>query len=218
MRKFQLPAEVKALSALRTWYMVGILGFVFPFTFQVFRYLTPLSLLLLMLLFFVYHDRRDRKFWMAMIIIFLTGYGIEVVGVKTGRIFGEYEYGNILGIKLLEVPLIIGINWVIMVYGALAISSLVKWGRLAGSLLAALIMTASDFFIEKFAILSGMWSWQSQDPPLQNYLAWLIFSFAFCLLAYPSIAGKTRKVGIHGYLYQLIFFILIITIHQLFWP
>lgn len=218
MRKFQLPTEAKALFTLRTWYMVGILGFALPFTFQVFRFLTPLSLLLLLLLFFLYHDKRDRKFWMVMIIIFLAGYGIEVAGVKTGRIFGVYEYGKVLGIKLLGVPLIIGVNWVIMVYGAVAISSLTKWGRLFGSFLAALIMTASDFFIEKFAILSGMWSWHSSDPPMQNYLAWLIFSFAFCLLAYPSIAGKTRKVGIHGYLYQLLFFILIITIHQLFWP
>jgi len=218
MMKVRLPSEVKALSFLRTWYVVGVLGFVLPFTFQVFRYLTPLSLLLLLFLFFYYHETRDRKFWIAMAIIFVAGFWIEVAGVMTGRIFGVYEYGNILGFKLFEVPLIIGINWVIMVYGAVALSALTRLGRLAGSLLAASIMTASDFFIEKFAILSGMWSWQNMEPPLQNYLSWLVISFVFCLLAYPSIAGKTRKVAIQGYLYQLVFFILIVAIHKLFWP
>jgi putative membrane protein len=216
--KIQLPTEAKTLSALRSWYVVGVLGFSLPFSFRVFQFLTPLSLLLLLSVFFLYHESRDRKFWAVMLFIFLAGFGIEVAGVMTGKIFGEYEYGNTLGIKILDTPLIIGVNWVIMVYGALALSTLIPLGRLAGSFLAALIMTASDFFIEKFAILSGMWSWQDMDPPLQNYLSWLIISFVFCLLAYPVISGKTRKIAIHGYLYQLTFFILIVLIHRLFWP
>lgn len=212
------PTESKILSILRAWYLVGIVGFSIPFSHNVFRFLTPFSLLLLLVLFFLYHENRDRRFWISMLSIFLLGFGVELAGVITGKIFGVYEYGKTLGLSISGVPLIIGVNWIIMVYGGIALASLVRPGRIVGSLLAALIMTTSDFFIEKFAILSDMWSWQSTDPPLQNYISWFIFSFLFSLLAYPSIAGKKRKVAAHGYLYQLGFFIIIIAIHSLFWP
>jgi len=214
----RLPTESKALTVLRVWYLVGIVGFSLPFSFEIFQLLTPFSLLLLVTLFFLYHEDRDPRLWGIMLFIAFAGFGIEVAGVMTGKIFGVYTYGETLGIKVADVPLMIGINWVIMVYGGIAIASQARLGRVPGSLLAAAIMTSSDFFIEKFAILSDMWSWQNTDPPLQNYISWLIISFIFCLLAYPSIAGKRRKVAIGGYLYQMIFFILIILIHKLFWP
>jgi putative membrane protein len=216
--RIQLPNESKILAILRLWYLVGILGFAFPFSFEIYQFLTPFSLLLLVGAFFLYHENRDQRFWVVMLFIAFAGYGIEVAGVMTGKIFGVYSYGKTLGLKIADVPLMIGINWVLMVYGGVAIASLAKLGRIPGSLLAAAIMTPSDFFIEKFAILSDMWSWENTEPPLQNYLSWLIISFIFCLLAYPSIAGKKRKVAIWGYLYQLIFFIVIIIIHKLFWP
>jgi len=216
--RLPLPTESKILSVLRAWYLVGIIGYALPFSFGVFQFLTPFSLLLLASVFFLYHENRDKSLWGVMIFIFLAGFGIEVAGVLTGKIFGVYAYGKTLGIKVAGVPLIIGINWVLMVYGGVALASLAGMGRVPGSLLAAVIMTASDFFIEKFAILSDMWSWQNTDPPLRNYISWLVISFFFCLLAYPSIAGKTRKVAIHGYLYQFVFFLLTILIHALFWP
>jgi len=218
MRKIQLPGESKILSVLRAWYLVGIVGFALPFSHKLFRFLTPLSLLLLVSIFLLYHKNRDKKLWVVMSLIFLAGFGIEVAGVQTGKIFGVYEYGRTLGLKIAGVPLIIGINWVLMVYGGLALASLTGLGRILVSLLAALIMTGSDFFIEKFAIMSDMWSWQHSEPPLQNYISWLIISFCFCLLAYPTIAGHRRKVAIHGYLYQLAFFIILVLINTLFWP
>jgi bisanhydrobacterioruberin hydratase len=215
--KWQLPRETKILSFLRAWYLVGIIGFAIPFSHDLFRFLTPFSLILLAALFLIYHENPSRKFWIVILIIFLAGYGIEVAGVMTGKIFGVYTYGKTLGVQLAGVPLIIGINWVIMVYGALALAALAGLGRIATSILAAMIMTASDFFIEKFAIMSDMWSWQMKDPPLQNYISWFIISLLFSLLAYPVIAGKTRKVAIHGYLYQFTFFIINIAIFRLFW-
>ena len=172
-QRLRLPTESKILSILRAWYLVGILGFAFPFSYAVFQFLTPFSLLLLVGVFFLYHDNRDKRLWTVMIFIFLAGYGIEVAGVMTGKIFGVYEYGKTLGVKVAGVPLIIGVNWVLMVYGGIALASLARLGRLFGSLLAAVIMTGSDFFIEKFAILSDMWSWQNTEPPLQNYISWL---------------------------------------------
>jgi len=216
--KLSVPSESNMINLLRLWYLVGVVGFSLPVTHEVFKALSPLSLLLLGGVFFLYHENRDKRLLWVMLVIFLAGYGIEVIGVKTGKIFGVYTYGKTLGFKVAEVPLIIGLNWVIMVYGSLAIVSFSRLGRVLGSLLAAVIMTGSDIFIEKFAILSDMWSWQKVEPPLQNYLSWLIISFIFCLLAYPSVARKTRKVALHGFIYQMALFLLILLIHRLFWP
>ena len=174
--KWQLPRETKILSFLRAWYLVGIIGFALPFSHDLFRFLTPFSLILLAALFLIYHENPSRRLWIVILVIFLAGYGIEVAGVMTGKIFGVYTYGKTLGVKLAGVPLIIGINWVIMVYGAVALAALAGLGRIPTSILAAVIMTASDFFIEKFAIMSDMWSWQVMDPPLQNYISWFIIS------------------------------------------
>ena len=38
----------------------------------------------------------------------------EILVVSYGIIFGNYKYGEILGYKVLGVPLIIGINWCIL--------------------------------------------------------------------------------------------------------
>ena len=37
-------------------------------------------------------------------MIVLIGFVIEVIGVKTGYVFGSYSYGDSLGFKILEVP------------------------------------------------------------------------------------------------------------------
>ena len=41
----------------------------------------------------------------------LIGFIFEIIGVKTGLIFGHYKYCNGLGTKVFDVPLIISLNW-----------------------------------------------------------------------------------------------------------
>ena len=47
----------------------------------------------------------------------------EILGVKFGIIFGDYEYGNALGYKIFEVPLLIGANWAILTISCSALSA-----------------------------------------------------------------------------------------------
>ena len=39
----------------------------------------------------------------------------EAIGVNTGLLFGTYEYGANLGFKIFGVPLIIGVNWTVLI-------------------------------------------------------------------------------------------------------
>ena len=53
---------------------------------------------------------------------FLTGMITEILGVQWGWIFGNYQYGDALGYKVLGVPLLIGVNWALLtiITGAIA--------------------------------------------------------------------------------------------------
>jgi len=99
---------------------------------------------------------------------------VEVLGVATGAIFGPYHYLDVLGFSLAGVPLIIGLNWVLAVWG---IHSAIRavfpgWSRWALALLTGVGCILFDIVLEPVAIKLGYWVWHDGTIPLQNYLAW----------------------------------------------
>jgi putative membrane protein len=117
------------------------------------------------------------------------------MGIHTGFPFGNYEYGQTLGFKLFEVPLVIGVNWLLLVYltGNL-FAKKIKNDWLAACL-AALLMVAIDFFIEPVAINLDFWSWEGNIIPISNYLGWLGVSFIIQLLYRKSGFLKENKIS-----------------------
>jgi putative membrane protein len=216
--KLRLPSEKKMISVIRTWFLVGILGFAFPFSFEIFRALIPLSILLMSGVIILYHGQLDRRMLVATGLVALLGYLVEVAGVKTGLIFGGYSYGRVLGPRVAEVPLIMSLNWVIMVYGGVAIAAAAGLRIIPGSILAALILTLSDVIIERFAILTGMWTWDAGDPPLQNYAGWFISAWVLSMIYYKSVEGKKRKIAMHVYIHQLVLFAVTVAVNRFLWP
>ena len=212
-----LPSEKKILSFLRSWYVIGILGFAIPFSHDFFRHLIPVNILLTTLLILIYHRPITLRFILLTLLVAILGYGSEVAGVKTGFLFGDYSYGSILGPKVAEVPVIMGLNWVLMVYGGLAVASRTGSGIIPVCLLSAVLVTTSDIIIEQFALMTGMWTWEGGDPPLRNYMGWFLVSFILSLSNYRFVQPGTRKVAIHIYIYQMILFIVTILIVKLLW-
>ena len=53
---------------------------------------------------------------LLVLLCFITGMLAEILGVRYGFIFGEYSYGNALGTKVMGVPLMIGVNWCILIF------------------------------------------------------------------------------------------------------
>ncbi len=150
----------------------------------------------------------------------LTTWTIEAIGVNSGEIFGAYDYGNALGLKILDTPPIIGINWAILVLGTgywLILSSLKIKNTILFSFLGAIIMTILDILIEPVAIKLDFWHWKTQTPPLQNYLAWFLISFLL-FLSFPKRIFNYKKR--HCYLvswdYSLCFFLTLNIAFSLF--
>ena len=87
------------------FHIIGLIGFIWAP--ELFKKLSPVNLLLSAVLILFTSKQTHIKFYGSMIAIAFLGFFIEVIGVKTGFIFGSYYYGAAMGIKILAVPLLI---------------------------------------------------------------------------------------------------------------
>ncbi len=188
-------------------YTVGIIGIKGNFD-ERFVLLTPVNLLLSLGLVFWTHPTEYPPLWKLAVLCFVTGVLVEITGVQTGLIFGDYQYGEVLGPKIWGTPLMIGVNWTMLVYCAgSTVNQLVPtrniWIKAA---LGAMLMTILDVLIEPVAMELNFWNWENDVIPLQNYFAWFFVALPL-LAAYFKLLGKTtNKVAILLFILQFIFF------------
>lgn len=114
--------------------------------------------------------------WLAA--AYLITLFLEIAGVRTGLIFGEYVYGRVLGFSVSGVPLIIGFNWIIVILGAFSVSRLISDKIIIVSLITGIISVVFDLILEPAAIKLGYWNWLNNTVPVQNYTAWFLISAA----------------------------------------
>lgn len=172
--------EVKKFVLI--FYLVGLLGFLFPYSKDIFIKIIPPALLLSTYLLAIYHERYTRKSVLIFFLIFTLGFFIEVIGVNTGLIFGTYTYGKGLGLKVLNTPLMIGVNWLFLTYTSISLVEKLKLKQGFTILLAPLLMVLYDIILEQLAPKMDMWSWQGSTIPLSNYIAWYLFGVAFAAI------------------------------------
>ncbi len=104
---------------------------------------------------------------------------LEMAGIASGEIFGPYRYGEALGWKVKGTPLIIGLNWLFLVYASRAIVChwiTVPLGRI---LIGAFLMVGYDLVMEVVAPLMQMWQFDTGYPPPANFFTWLIAALIY---------------------------------------
>lgn len=194
-------------TILGIFYLVGIVGFSLDALVHLFKTLVPYNLLLTALVLFAFHRKFSlNQILFAMLIVFVS-WGIEVIGTNTKAIFGDYTYGNTLGVKVLNTPLIIGLNWLILIYCTCCIAWRTTRTLPMRALTAAMLMVFIDIFIEPVATKYDYWSWFENDIPFQNYAMWFAISFVFSILFFMFEVDARNKIAKNVYLMQLIFFI-----------
>lgn len=210
MERSQNIKKYKEEYFLYLIFTVGIIGHLVDQLIPLMLYLTPFTLLLTGIVVLYKSYKSSNKLFLYWIIItYLITFSLEVIGVKTGLIFGEYLYGETLGLKLFEVPLIIGFNWVFVILGAISIARIISKNNLVVSLIAALIAVIFDFILEPVAIKLDYWQWSENIIPLQNYAAWFLIAF-FSSFFYEQFKIETdSKISIHYLIIQFIFFLFI---------
>ncbi len=188
-------------------YIVGISGICLASTEDrlLFLKLTPLNLTVTAFFLLLFHKKWNTVFIGSSICIALVGFFVEVLGVRTGNIFGTYYYGENLGFKILEVPVVIGLNWLLLIYAISGSLSKIR-STFLFALIAAGIMTLLDFFIEPIAIKLDFWQWNKDVIPLQNYIAWYLIS-GLLFYAYRELNGAIEnKFSYVVLLIQFLFF------------
>jgi putative membrane protein len=179
----------KSTEILLWVYGVGLAGMLLPFSRELFITITPLNLLFAALFLF-YGRWPARRVLFTGLAVFAASFLVEAVGVNTGKIFGSYSYGSALGRRLWNTPVIIGLNWFVLIYCTNVISrqlwDLMQNKKTRGVyrsvfivITGSLLMVLYDLFLEPAATRLDMWSWDGGRIPFSNYAAWFLFSALF---------------------------------------
>ncbi|MCH7401583.1 carotenoid biosynthesis protein [Belliella kenyensis] len=191
------------------FHLVGVVGMNSLALRPYFQLLTPFHLLLCTGLLFVFHTSWNSNFLWFVILAYGLGFGSEVMGVHTGFPFGNYAYSNVLGLKLFDTPLMIGVNWLLLVYlSGGVIYSLIK-NDFVASIVGAILLVILDFLIEPVAIKLDFWTWQDGIIPLRNYLGWFGVGFIIHLIYRKLPFTKSNPLSLYLLINLAIFFILL---------
>ena len=201
--KLKLKVSIVILIA---FYISGIVGILTKNQTIDFLSLTPLNLLVNATLLLLNHQKGTNKQWLVFLIIAVIGYFIEVIGVKTGVIFGDYFYKTTLGWKLFETPLIIGVNWMLLTYGVVYTIGVKIKNTIGIAFVSACLLVALDILIEPVAIKYDFWAWKQAIVPFKNYIAWFVISFILCYIVAHYKSVSKNNFAPYLLVMQFIFF------------
>lgn len=226
-----MPTQKKNNIALVISLIIHILGLagILWGNRQMFTAYTPINLLLMFLLLLWTQERINRQFIFFMLACFFTGYFAEYIGVHTGTLFGNYIYGSTLGPQFGSIPLIISINWFIVMYccgtAMRFITSALKNRLQANETLAykkwsiasviidgALLAVFFDWVMEPVAAKLDFWTWAGDGSiPILNYISW--FGMSILLLSLFALLSfhKKNTFAIYLLMIQFMFFLVLRT-------
>ena len=158
------------------------------------------------LLLSVVNNSIDKKFLTRLFFIFLLGLSVEIIGVNFSFFFGEYKYGDNLGIKIFDVPIVIGFNWVLLIILTGNFANRIFPKSIIGKVLfGSTMMILLDLLIEISAPKLDYWEFTTNPVPLSNYFWWFIFSIIFHLI-YQSNNNKEFLVSTNILVIHFLFF------------
>lgn len=219
--------QVIATAIALLFHAVAIVGIIIFKSHHIVE-LSALNLLLCFFLLLWTQQNKNVFFWLFTGITIVIGFVVETIGVNTGYLFGEYSYGQALGIKWKNVPLIIGINWFIVVYCCgISVTALLEaivkplpdtvdtpapvLKNISVIVDGATLAVVLDWLMEPVAVKLGFWKWATGEIPLYNYLCWFVISLLLLMLFRFSPFEKRNKFAIHLLLIQGMFFLILRT-------
>ncbi len=221
LSKYQLATAIAVL-----FHAIGLIGILY-FDKQFFINTTALNLLLMFALIIYTQKNKNLHFWIFVFIAITIGIVVELVGTQTALLFGNYEYGKVLGPAIKNVPWVIGINWFMIIYCCgismkmllqkitTTIDADVNTRRPILKTLSVIIDGATlaivfDWLMEPVAIQLGYWKWAG-DIPVFNYACWFLVSMVLLLFFHFLKFDKENKFAVDLLLIQAMFFLLLRT-------
>lgn len=194
-------------------YGAGLIGLSYPEFRPYFQPLTPYTLWFTGIVCLYLYPTKNFKTYAGFALLFIAAYLVELAGIKTGKIFGQYAYGHTLGIKIAGVPLVIGMNWIILLMGTNAVVEEWNIGGIFGkAAIGAGLMTFLDLFIEPVAMYFDFWQWKLNQVPAQNFAAWWLVSFVFHYIYQEMELNQKSSLYRLVALLQFVFFIALLVL------
>ena len=156
------------------FHLIGVIGTLWPYSREMTLKATWVNLFLSSILIFICQEKITIRWTITVAILAIIGYLVEVAGVATGQIFGEYQYGPVLGYAIWDVPLAMALNWFLLLYIFGQLVAPVKYLLVLKAMMAGLGMVLLDVIIEPVAIELNYWQWANDSVPFQNYVAWFV--------------------------------------------
>lgn len=203
-------SEKIAVASIGIFHLAGmvLLNWSSGFLYSLALDFVPINLILTSLVVIKFQKEYSSRFWTFMIIAILSGFFAEMAGVNTGLIFGQYQYGEVLGPGILGTPWIIGLNWFLLSYCVLCVLDFFPWPAWIKFFLAIGMMVGLDYLMEPVAMHLGFWTWEDGNIPLQNYIGWAVLSGLIFLQPFISSFQRRNRVAAAAYIIQLLFFLL----------
>ena len=124
-----------------------------------------------------------------------AGSAAEILGVRTGFPFGRYHFTDLMGPKILDVPILLSLAHLGIAYCAWIMSVLIlgfanqrssRPRAVAAALLASLIMTSWDLAMDPdWSTIDHAWIWHDGGAffgvPVSNFLGWFGTAFVYYL-------------------------------------
>ena len=194
--------SLKKLSIMKTktlqWIVMGFFAFGFvglaiPWSFPFFVVLTPLAIVAVLAMLIVGHDGpMNWQFYASLGIVFALSYVVELLKVNVFFPSSVYFYGDSLGPVFLEIPLLIGLAWVALIYICAAMAERLKTNVVVKVLVASGLMVLFDAALELVAHGLDLWYW-IYGVSIWNYLMWFVVSVVmFTIMKLLDVSIKNR--------------------------
>ncbi|MCU6432720.1 carotenoid biosynthesis protein [Undibacterium sp. Jales W-56] len=147
-----------------------------------------------------------------MLIAVSFGWFAEQMGSSHGWFFGSYVYTDVLGWRLVDVPMVIPLMWFALTYSCYVISNLIVWRTpidtrssytniLFMSFLAAMLVTAFDLGADPYMVYQlKAWIMTKTDgwwfgETIQGFFGWVFVSLMILLSFRLSTQDLQMQVG-----------------------
>lgn len=191
------------LSFIAIVHIAGIVGIrLFPDFFLKTTFvsiLIPLSL-------YLYRVKPNKIEIVIILLVYIITFFSEWIGVNFGWLYGSYSYGNSFGFKIGGVPLLIGLNWVLLALVSRQVLSKFSTSKWSVILASSVLMVLIDIIIEPLSKNLDFWHWDKGIIPISNYRDWfLVAVLNQYLLSFLKIDSK-MFIWSSGYVLILVVF------------
>ncbi len=132
------------------------------------------------------------------------GFVAEWIGSKTGLPFGNYDYTDVLGLRVLGVPAVVPLAWAMFGWLALLCAQRVGGGWSAAAV-GSFVLVAWDLFLDPQMVRLDAWEWRDTAGPwlnaipLVNSVGWfavgVVMIRALLALVPARVANRPDDLG-----------------------